>query len=303
MEGRLLVDGVDVYVAYGVYIGADGYNGLLGFAPLKEPYRNDWAEYDGIDVDLTDPKLDTKQFAIHFGANDYLANVGGFIAMLSTGVYHDFQFLAFGMLKTLRIVGNSAYTGLMRDIRTFTLEFADDFPLNITVSNPTPASTVSNSCVPQGFKIDGKELSDYGITVLEGITAEIMKAPQTKQNMLVNVKNKSGVIYGGTTTKFQDKEVKLKCVLIIDTMAHFLTNYNALLYNLIRPNERAFTSTMFHGSYPLYYKSATVEKFHIGSDYVWCEFTLTFCCTSSRPTLDFIEIFALAFDHTFNRLN
>ena len=64
-EGKLYIDNKDAFIHYGVFIQETGYNGVLSYPPLKAPeVSNDWAEYDGIEVDLSDPKLDLKEFEI-----------------------------------------------------------------------------------------------------------------------------------------------------------------------------------------------------------------------------------------------
>ena len=65
MKNNLYIDGTDAFTRFGVFIAEGGHNEVVAFPALKAPeVSNDWAEYDGIEVDLSDPKLDTKELEI-----------------------------------------------------------------------------------------------------------------------------------------------------------------------------------------------------------------------------------------------
>ena len=66
MTGKTYLDGIDIYTTFGIYVTEGGYNGLATYPPLKKPEINDWQEYNGIEVDLTAPELDTREFQINF---------------------------------------------------------------------------------------------------------------------------------------------------------------------------------------------------------------------------------------------
>ena len=57
MTETIYIDDIDIYARYGVVITSGGYDGLLAFPALKDPEANDWPEEDGVEVDLSDPKL------------------------------------------------------------------------------------------------------------------------------------------------------------------------------------------------------------------------------------------------------
>ena len=58
MTTNLYIDGESALGRFGVRVTRGGYNGLLAYPSLREPEANDWPEEDGIEVDLTDPKLE-----------------------------------------------------------------------------------------------------------------------------------------------------------------------------------------------------------------------------------------------------
>lgn len=62
MSGRFYIDGKDAFTEYGIYVQEGGYNELVAFPPLKAVTSNDWQEEDGIEPDLSEPTLNTKEF-------------------------------------------------------------------------------------------------------------------------------------------------------------------------------------------------------------------------------------------------
>ena len=96
MKNNLYIDGTDAFTRFGVFIAEGGHNEVVAFPALKAPeVSNDWAEYDGIEVDLSDPKLDTKELEIKFNAVG-MYQTGDFISLLSDGAYHTFEFKRIG---------------------------------------------------------------------------------------------------------------------------------------------------------------------------------------------------------------
>lgn len=289
MNGQLYIDNIDIFARYGVMIEEGGHNGVLSYPSLKEPEQsNDWLEEDGIEVDLSDPQLNTKEFDIQFIAfNEYMA--GDFMALLSDGAYHAFQFNKIGKSFVLRLVDESSKTQYVKAER-FTLKFADDFPLDsYTYIEPS-----SNTVDIQGYELDNRDFSEYGIMVLEGSEAQILKSPAVKQNLLRNLSNREGAIYDGQNVVFQQKEVVLNCCLIATDLDEFWRNYNAFLYDLIRVNEsidnegytvRSAERSLYYEAtgeeYPCYYKTSKVSLFSPNGR-IWCKFTLTLVFTSFR---------------------
>lgn len=104
MKNNLYIDGTDAFTRFGVFIAEGGHNEVVAFPALKAPeVSNDWAEYDGIEVDLSDPKLDTKELEIKFNAVG-MYQTGDFISLLSDGAYHTFEFKRIGYNCKLRLV-------------------------------------------------------------------------------------------------------------------------------------------------------------------------------------------------------
>lgn len=278
MIGKLYIDGIDAFDCYGVFVVENGYSALLSWPALKKVESIDWPEEDGIDADLSAPVLDTREFTVSFGTVD-TERAAAMIELLSDKAYHSFDFREIGKVFRLRLVSQPKKNVFYR-LEKFDLQLADDFPLtDYTYSAPVSDGSVSQ----RGYEIDGRDLSEYGVWILEGSDAEIQKCPAAKKNLLQNIGIKSGAIYDGETVVYQPKEVTLKCLIRGDT-AIFWCNYNALLYDLTRPGERCLYVEGIEEEYPCHYKSAKVSKSDVIRGQIWCEFSVTLVFTSFRVT-------------------
>lgn len=106
MSGRFYIDGKDAFTEYGIYVQEGGYNELVAFPPLKAVTSNDWQEEDGIEPDLSEPTLNTKEFSLKIVLSGMDYRWGGFIERLSDKAYHTFDFREIGRTYRLRLVSN-----------------------------------------------------------------------------------------------------------------------------------------------------------------------------------------------------
>lgn len=291
--GKTFIDGIDLYSSFGVFVTESGHNGLVNYPPIKNLESvNDWPERDGIEVDSSEIRLNTKEFDIAFGATGNY-KIGDFLDIISDGAYHVFDFKEAGRSFTLRLtsqVNKALYIGA----ESFSLKFSDDFPL-VSYEYQEPQSSTVNQ---KGYEIDAVPFSKYGIVVCEGSDAQIMKSPPVKKNLLRNIPSEDGVLYDGEKVVFQQKEVNINCCLIAKDLQEFWRNYYAFLYDLIRPveitensitrisKERSFYFDRNGEEYPCYYKSNKVSKFLPADGDVWCEFVLSLVFTSFRVGKD-----------------
>lgn len=276
MTGRFYIDGKDAYSEFGIFITEGGYNELLSYAPLKAVESNDWPEEDGQEFDLSAPALDTRELVLKFAAHR-IQRVGAFVELLSDHAYRTFDFRSIGRTYKLRLASQSALN-LAGRLETFSLKFDNDFPLP---DNYTYVEPQSDLVAQSGYELDARSLAEYGVYILKGSDAEIQKSPAVKKNLLQNLKGQHGATYDGEVVAFQTKEVKLSCLMRAKTMDEFWRNYNALLYDLIRPGERSLYVDNTGYEYPCYYKSCSTTQFHpVGR--IWFQFNLTLVFTSFR---------------------
>lgn len=280
MTNKFYIDAKDAYSSYGVFVAHNGYNELFEFAPLKGLQGNKWQEEDGEELDVSVSVLDSREFSIKFIAHGSKYKLGAFLELLSDKAYHVFEFKDLGRTFKLRLV-NASNLDLAYQLGFITLSFADDFPLN-NYTYKTPQSTIVSQ---SEYEIDGISLADYGISVLQGSLAEVEKSPTVKKNLLRNITSQKGAIYDGDTVTFETKEVKLNCLMRAGSLAEFWQNYDALLFNLSKPNERIMYVDATGYEYPCYYKNCSVSEF-APTGKIWFEFSLTFVFTSFRVYAD-----------------
>lgn len=274
MTGRLYIDGQDVYEEFGMYVAESGWNELIAMPPLKSVDSNDWQEEDGIEVDLSKPVLNSKDVNISFEISGMYNDYPGFIALLSDGAYHTFNCSSIMRTYTLRMVslGNYDYAQTLGFVK---LKFANDFPFLLRETEYLPpASSIFSS---EDYLIDGVRLSDYGVRVLSGAVSEIRKTSDVKTAMLRNISIIPGAIYDSDVNydvKYKSKDVDIPCLMRAGTLTELWRNWDALLYDLIRPGERVLYVSEVDHEFPCFYSGCRVSEFY-PNDRIWLRFTLT----------------------------
>lgn len=271
MTGELFIDSIDAFTAWGLGVAQGGYKGLVGMPPLKAYPSNDWQEEDGIEADLSAPVLNTREFTMDFYCVDGLSGYNDFLRHMADGGYHTFDCREIGRSYQLRVVSHSKYD-ILKPLQTLSVKFADDFPLpDYEYQAPSPVSFVLGN---SDYVIAGKSFTEYGAYVVQGSLAEVMKGPSVKTALLRNIPTQKGVIYDATALpRHKAKDVKLTCVMRAESLTQLWRNWDALLYDLTRPEAKRFVSSdgvMFSCCY----KSCNVKEFDpVGCP--WLSFTLT----------------------------
>lgn len=268
--GSLYVDGFDVYGQFGLYVVAGGWNELVAMPPLKTVKANDWQEEDGIEADLSAPVLNTREVSVKFAVADEFAGLPDFLDYLSDGAYHTFSCDEIGRSYRLRLTQQPNMKAA-RILGQATLKFADDFPLDgYTYLAPESDMTYDGS-----YTVDGLPFTNYGGRMLKGTYDEVVKSASVKPNLLRNISVLPGANYDGDgSVTYKSKDVKLQCLLRADSLDSLWRNYDALLYDLIRPGERLLGVEALKQEFPFYYKSCQVTKFE-PTGRIWLQFSLT----------------------------
>lgn len=274
MKGRLYIDGNDAYTEYGVYVVKGGWNELIAYPPLKSVESNDWQELDGIEADLSAPMLDTREIQLKVAFAGLDNRFFTLLELLSDESYHVFECAYIKRRYRLRLVSQPNLAAA-KVIGTATLKFADDFPL----SDYTYKKPASNVAAYDDYTFDGVNFTTYGVRVLKGTLDEVMKTPTVKTNLLRNISTQAGALYDGKNVSYKNKDVKINCLMRADTLEELWRNYDALLYDLIRPNERKLWVDELGQEFLFYYKSCQVTEFY-PTDKIWLQFTLTVTFTT-----------------------
>lgn len=270
------IDGMSTLSRFGCWVTRGGYKDLLAFPEMEEPEHNDWPEEDGIEADLSAPRLKAKEMTVTFLSGSH-TGATDLIAYLSEPGGHTLRVPSLGREWTVRLVEQPAGRMYMANTE-FSVKLAQDLPVRPRDGSlPSPGLPVYNS----GYLLDGTPLSAYGVSVLEA-REEVLKAPTVKKNLERTVSTEDGRIYDIDHLRFQHKEVRFKCLLNTARMENFWDCYDALLTALVAPGERDLYAPPAGKSYPCYYKSMAGVRLHRISGPVTMEFTLTMVFTMFR---------------------
>ena len=207
-EGKLFIDGKDALLVYGVFVEKGGYKSLVQMPSFKKVDTIEWPEYDGEEIDLTSPVLDSKTFSIQFCiVNIDYAEI--LFDDLATGAYHRFEFVDLGKSYRLRMTQNGSFSSFVK-LGKLTLSFADDFP-SIPVGEHYK---YGKSGIRQfGYELDGIDFSQFGSFVLRGSDDAVRKAPNVRSNLTIDTATVSGLIYDDYYVNFKSKDVSLKLII------------------------------------------------------------------------------------------
>lgn len=279
MRGRFYIDGRDALAEYGVLVERYGYKGLIQYPAFKKLTATSWPGEDGDEVDLSDVRLDTRSFQMQFIIKN-VRYAEDFFDDLSTGAYHEFEFPELGKTYKLRMSQNGTFSQHIK-LGKLVVTFHDDFP---KVPDGEPYRRGRSEIRQVGYELDGVDMSQFGAWVLQGSDESIRKAANTKDNLKIDNKTLSGIIYDGDYVNFKTKDVTLKLLIDCDGIVEFWKRYDSLYTILLKSDKRIFYYTALNAEYDCYYKSCNVQKFDIlRNGKVWCEFNLVLTFTNYRP--------------------
>lgn len=277
--GKLFVDGYDAMLEYGIFVEKGGYKQVVQMPSFKKLDTTEWEEFDGIEVDLLSPVLDTRQLQIQFCITN-IRYAEDFFDDLATGAYHTFYFVELKKTYRLRMVSNGSFSSFVK-LGKLTLTFADDFP---AVPSGSPYQLGKSEIRQAGYEVDGVDFSQFGSYILKGSDDSIRKAANIRENLKIDVKSVAGISYDDEEVHFKSKDVTLKLLIDAEDIDEFWVRWNALFSILIQPEQRTFYFSALPAEYECYYKSNSVSKFEILRDgRIWCEFSVVLVFTAYHP--------------------
>lgn len=278
-EGKLFIDGKDALLEYGIFVEKGGFKSLIQFPAFKKVESTEWPEYDGEEVDLTAPVLNSKTLSMQFCIVN-ITFAEDLFDELATGAYHIFEFRDIKKSYKLRMTSNGSFSSFVK-IGKLTLSFADDFP----VIPKGSAYKYGKSGVRQfGYELDGIDFSQFGSYILKGTDDAVRKAPNVRSNLTIDINSLAGLKYDDDNVTFKTKDVAVKLLINTDTIDEFWKRWDSLFAVVLQPEHRSFYFSALGSEYECYYKSNTVSRFEIlRSGHVWCEFQIVLTFTSCRP--------------------
>lgn len=273
MKGAIIIDGVNATQTWGIFIRESGYESLIALPPIKEPQVVDWPDEDGIQVDLTEVQLKNREISIRLATKKDSVDLSAFFNLITDGVLHSFEFPELGITRQLRYISCPEYKAGNFRFTEFSIQLSEDDPM----SGYTYQAPVGGQFPVQGLLVDNKDISEYGLALLEGSEAEIMRTPDAKQNLTIDTSTINGMKYESEEVNIKSKDLTINMLLIAEDAQKFMRNLNALYFDLIRPGER--TMKYKNGDeMKFYYKSTAIRRLHINHRY-WCEINLRVCFT------------------------
>lgn len=278
-QGKLLVDGEDAFLEYGIFVEQYGYKALIQMPSFKKLDSTEWPEFDGEEVDLTAPVLDTKTFNIQFCITN-VRYAEDFFNCISQGAYHTFYFADLKKSYKLRLTSNGTFSSFIK-LGKLTLSFADDFP---AVPDESPYEFGDTEVAQFGYELDGIDMSQFGSYILKGTDDSLRKTPNVRSNLSVSTQDTAGVSYDSQSVFFKTKDATLKLLIRTDDIDEFWKRWNALFSVLMQPEARQFLFGEMDALYDCYYSKNSVTKFEIlNNGHVWCEFSVVLTFTDCRP--------------------
>ena len=271
-ENRLYIDGNDAFLRYGVLLAQGGINDLIKYPTRKAYLYNDWFEQEGIDADLSEPLFEPKEVSLTFYASSD-SNLEEFVTDLTRSVYHTFEDKLLQREFKLRLIKQTAVS-LVNGFYFTTIAFADDFTAEEMTKNSS--YPVSAALLPDtGYTIDGVNLKDFDVAVLQGTDESLRNIIEVKQNVLHSSKYSSNLVYDkeqGYLTPTA-KDATLKCLMRAENLEDLWNNWQALFLLLTRQGYRTLGKDNLQ-SYMFVYKSCEIPLFY-PTDKIWLEFNLT----------------------------
>lgn len=309
MKGSVIINGVDI-ADFGAFILREGDYDFLPFPDRKEPTQNNWFEFDGLDVDLSEVYFKERTVAINFyisagTARDYEYNLSAFYRLI-TGGYITLYSREFARTFSLRYLSCTEYNhkgGMYKqgDKRGWLkVDFSLDDPLQLftdpTILTPrkmgsllyTDSSlfvttdtglfidlgdTIATDEHITHVSLNGIDLGAFGIIVNECYSS-MLQQPAAKAPLTRSFDKHTGLLaYPRQRPTFEAKELVIKCTMRADSRAEFYYNYEALFNNLTKPEALQIDS--FLGQANCYYSNMSdFKKLGIFSRGVMVQFTL-----------------------------
>ena len=240
MIGSCIIDGIDL-ATYGAFIERGGSDDFLSFPDRRKPDTNDWAEEDGLDVDLTDCYFDAKKVRVKYviiGSNEttFQQHLNSVATLHQQPGLRSVFVREYNRTFQLRFVGFPDYKhkgGLFKPGQKtgkLTAEYMMDDPLQIfTEALLTPIST--RDYLTQ-IKVNHFDLSEFGIVVREAYSTAIR--PHSVKSVLERtIHNVNGNIADiGATPKKVARQTTIDCTMLAGTLNEFYVNWNALFNNM-----------------------------------------------------------------------
>jgi hypothetical protein len=279
MNGKFLIDGLNSWDNFGMFVADDGYKDLLVYAPSKEVNISNFREVDGITAVFDKVYLKNKPVNINFAIIGSVDKYKEFINVISNKAYHEFNFIDLGITEKLRFVAEKKMNHNEK-FNLVTIEFSDDFPFKKLKSYSLPTSNIPKSNIEIGYYDEqlGENvfvnLSSYGIRSLNGLNNQVHKNSDAKKATSVQNREMTSVFYPNDDIKFNGKDITLNLLMKAKNQSDFWAYYREfqrlLCYDGIKKIYIYDTDVLFW----FYYLNSNVIKFSNNGGRYWLVFSI-----------------------------
>lgn len=287
--GLYFIDNIDIYLTYGAAILSGSYDSLFSYPKAKEPLQNDWFEYDGLDVDLTDRYFENIPVNIKFiivsknGISDLVSKRDGLVSLLNSSGYRSLRLGGYNVSFNIRYESSTSSSVFGFDNNgligvEIEAQFIMDDPLQMFKSTNGYAKYPSKFISSGNVFIDGINLKDYGMGV-KGFSGSALSGDSMKDPLVLSFERLSGTISdcGVVPMKRKSKTIKLEIVALGDSIDKIISNYCSLFYDLKKSGHRVIYSNLIGKSFNCYYESQTdlsLTDMRLTSNLLIIEFSL-----------------------------
>ena len=308
-EGLYLLDGVDLYSTYGAAILKGSYNSLFAYPSAKEPLQNDWFEYDGIDVDLSELYFNPLSVQLQFvivskvGVSDLVSKRDALNTVLRSAGYRNLYLSGMQTGLQLRYVSSSDgdIGTVAPNKQTYSLEFTATFsmdnPLQLFslgtsrvfdetfdntfgASGRTFAIALYKYFIPETVFIDSVALRNYGIAV-RSFGGSALEIEDSKNPLYSTYDRLTGaeVDCSIVQMKHASKDIKMSLTIGADSASTAMNNYCSFFLALTAADKRTISSTLYGKTFECYYSSqSNLEMYGMWRESTSCfiDFEITF---------------------------
>lgn len=268
---QLHIDGLNAFTQWGVYTPPQGLNSLLSPCALVAPVTTDWPESDGTEADLLAPRLDSREISVNLQARSP-QGYDEFISLVSDGQYHTWRLAGLNdRTYRLRYLGQSSLN-INRGVYSFTLRLADDFPPDreaLTYAFPSPWQGIT-----RGYVFDSVDLSNYGLSVMQGTLARVRQHPDIKTGVAVTTSDMLGTLYDCHTAPYKPYDITLEMFTHQASEAALWGVLDSLMADMLVPGTHTLSVADAGVLLTVYYHSATVKEFW-PDGHPWLSLSLT----------------------------
>ena len=318
MKGSCIIDGFDIDDLGGFILRGGDYD-FLSFPERRDPLSENWFEYDGVDVDLSEIFFKEKSLTVKFHikgetSDEFIYRLNGFYKRVSAPGYRILYSREFDRTFRLRFVSCPEYThrgGLFKPGTkrgTLSVSFSMDDPLQLftdrsilePVSLGTLLATESsdlmntedsylielfgadavNRRIPTRVLINGYDLSRFGIIVTQCYNS-VLKLSAAKQPLTRSFERMTGLLVSEPEqATFEAKQITIECTMLADNRAEFYHNYTALFNNLTL-TQSIEVSTLWADNECFYTSMSDFSKFKAFKNGIHIGFKLNLTCTNT----------------------